>query len=126
MTDDQLNADCPHGCGRTVGEHSVHLSADDCLWLSDALSVDYDLAQWRQTHGMWSADQFEAYRVHHPYSADKYHFIRAGTELARLATLLAGAIVNRKHGVPHSTNLPVQARNRRGNVTFTAPVEVPA
>jgi hypothetical protein len=73
---------------------------DDCTWLYWALRTDYDTAAYFVRQGCWSQDQFEAFCAHHPYSAWSGRQIDARSEVGRLAMLLAGAIVNKKHGVP--------------------------
>jgi hypothetical protein len=71
MTPEQLAAQCPRGCGRTVGEHKLPYHKDDCTWRAEATSITYDRAEDRYHAGLWSLDQWEAFQRLHQASKDK-------------------------------------------------------
>lgn len=73
MTNEQLDAECPRGCGRTVGQHLVPFYRDDCTWVNDARCSTYDQAEDRYHNGLWTLNQWEAYQRSHTYSAHKYY-----------------------------------------------------
>jgi hypothetical protein len=87
MTDEQLAAQCPHGCGRTVGQHLVPFHRDDCTWANDARCSTYDRAEDRYYNGLWTLDQWEAFQRLHTYSRDKW-WPAESPEVARYVRLL--------------------------------------
>lgn len=90
MTDDQLAAICPRGCGRTVGQHLVPFHRDDCTWTNDAKCHDYNGAQQRYEYGLWSLDQWEAYQRLHTFSRHsmQYHNNPPSPEVRHFMDLL--------------------------------------
>ena len=67
----RLDLPCPRDCGRKIGAHKLPFHLDDCTWTNDALSMTYDDAEYRYSKGLWSLDQWEAFRRIHTYSSHR-------------------------------------------------------